>query len=142
MSGGLRSAIGNISASSDARPRESLRHSAWRLAPACWKAHYYASVSEYRPRTKVDKHDKIPSPCIDVCEDIGKRCIACGRSKKDKKRWKKAEGREEKMELLRKCLETTQEIGTQQLWIREYRRRCAKKGADCPLDELMAQAEA
>jgi predicted Fe-S protein YdhL (DUF1289 family) len=89
----------------------------------------------------VSKHEKIPSPCIDVCEDIGKRCIACGRSKKDKKAWKKADDREEKLMLLRKCLEMTREIGTQQLWIREYRKRCMKKGAECLLDQLMADAE-
>ena len=89
----------------------------------------------------MSKHEKIPSPCIDVCEDIGKRCIACGRSKKDKKAWKKADDREEKLMLLRKCLEMTREIGTQQLWIREYRKRCMKKGAECLLDQLMADAE-
>jgi uncharacterized protein len=89
----------------------------------------------------VSKHEKIPSPCIDVCEDIGKRCIACGRSKKDKKAWKKADDREEKLMLLKKCLEMTQEIGTQALWVREYRKRCMKKGAECLLDQLMADAE-
>jgi predicted Fe-S protein YdhL (DUF1289 family) len=89
----------------------------------------------------VSKHEKIPSPCIDVCEDIGKWCIACGRSKKDKKAWKKADDREEKLMLLRKCLDMTREIGTQQLWIREYRKRCMKKGAECLLDQLMADAE-
>jgi predicted Fe-S protein YdhL (DUF1289 family) len=84
----------------------------------------------------VDKYYKIPSPCIDICEDIDKRCIACGRRKKDKKAWKKAERPEEKLMLLRACLETTREIGTQALWIREYRRKCLKKGAVCPLDDM------
>jgi len=89
----------------------------------------------------LSKHDKIPSPCIDVCEDIGKRCLACGRTKKEKKAWKKAEGRDEKLELLKDCLEATKEIGTRELWVREYRKRCMKKGAPCVLDELMADAE-
>lgn len=89
----------------------------------------------------MDKHHKIPSPCIDVCEDMHKRCIACGRSKKDKKAWKRAEGREEKLMLIKQCLDATKEIGTQELWIREYRRRCMKKGADCPLDEILAEAD-
>jgi predicted Fe-S protein YdhL (DUF1289 family) len=89
----------------------------------------------------VDKVDKIPSPCIDVCEDIGKRCIACGRSKKDKKAWKKTDDRDEKLAMLRDCLEFTAEIGTQQLWVREYRRKCMKKGVDCPLDALLVDAE-
>ncbi len=88
----------------------------------------------------MDKLHKIPSPCIDVCEDIHKRCIACGRNKREKKAWKKADGREEKLMMLRECLNATREIGTQELWMREYRRKCMKKGVDCPLDELLAEA--
>jgi uncharacterized protein len=88
----------------------------------------------------VDKFDRIPSPCIDVCEDMHKRCIACGRSKRDKKAWKKADDREEKLTMLRECLEATAAIGTQQLWIREYRRKCMKKGVDCPLDDILVEA--
>lgn len=90
----------------------------------------------------MSKHDKIPSPCIDICEDLHKVCIACGRTKQEKKAWKKTEDRDEKMDLLRQCLEATKRIGTQELWMREYRRRCEKKGAECPLDELLASAEA
>lgn len=82
------------------------------------------------------KDHKIPSPCIDVCEDIRGVCIGCGRTKKDKKAWKKAETEEELLELLRECLEKTAEIGTQQLWLREYRRKCMKKGAAFPLERL------
>ena len=89
----------------------------------------------------MDKYDKIPSPCIDVCEDMHKRCIACGRSKQDKKAWKKTDDRSEKLAMLRECLDNTAEIGTQQLWMREYRRKCMKKGVECPLDEIMADAE-
>ncbi len=89
----------------------------------------------------MDKLDKIPSPCIDICEDMHKRCIACGRSKKDKTAWKKTDDRDEKLEMLRECLDFTAEIGTQQLWVREYRRKCMKKGVDCPLDELLAETE-
>jgi uncharacterized protein len=70
-----------------------------------------------------------------------KRCIACGRSKRDKKAWKKADDREEKLMMLRECLEATAEIGTQQLWIREYRRKCVKKGVDCPLDDILVEAQ-
>ena len=93
-------------------------------------------------RTKVDSEYKIPSPCVDVCEDIHKRCIACGRSKREKKAWKKADGPEEKLELLRNCLQATRAIGTQELWIREYRRKCRKKGVTCPLDDLKHPVDA
>lgn len=79
------------------------------------------------------KHKKVPSPCIDVCEDIRGVCIGCGRTKKDRKAWKKADTDEERLPLVEACLEKTEEMGTQQLWLREYRRKCAKKGAAWPL---------
>jgi predicted Fe-S protein YdhL (DUF1289 family) len=84
------------------------------------------------------KHGKIPSPCIDVCEDIRGVCIGCGRTKKDQKAWKKAESGAERLALVAACIDATARIGTQTLWLREYRRKCVKKGADCPLDELGA----
>ncbi|HEY7644178.1 MAG TPA: DUF1289 domain-containing protein [Hyphomicrobiales bacterium] len=82
------------------------------------------------------KHKKVPSPCIDVCEDIRGVCIGCGRTKKDRKAWKKADTDEERLALVEACLEKTEEMGTQQLWLREYRRKCVKKGAAWPLKEV------
>jgi len=38
------------------------------------------------------------------------------------------------MALVEVCLEKTGEMGTQQLWLREYRRKCVKKGAAWPLN--------
>jgi len=73
--------------------------------------------------------ERIPSPCIDICKDIRGACIACGRTKKDKKAWKKAESDGERIALLQECMEKTADIGTQELWLREYRRKCVKKGA-------------
>ncbi|WP_170936979.1 MULTISPECIES: DUF1289 domain-containing protein [Rhodomicrobium] len=84
----------------------------------------------------MDKYRKIPSPCIDVCEDIRGVCIGCGRTKKDQKAWKRADSNEERLEMVRDCVEATARIGTQQLWLREYRRKCMKKGADWPLDDI------
>jgi predicted Fe-S protein YdhL (DUF1289 family) len=87
------------------------------------------------------KKAKIPSPCIDICKDKGGVCIACGRSKKDEKAWKYAESEKEKLALLRDCLDKTDAIGTRAFWEREYRRKCAKKGLDCPLDWLEEEPE-
>lgn len=84
------------------------------------------------------KHKKIPSPCIDVCEEIRGVCIGCGRTKKQQKAWKKAETDAERFSLVAACIDGTAMIGTQTLWLREYRRKCVKKGADCPLDEMGA----
>ena len=84
------------------------------------------------------KHNKVPSPCIDVCEEIRGVCIGCGRTKKEQKAWKKADTNAERLALVEACIGATVRIGTQTLWLREYRRKCVKKGADCPLDELGA----
>jgi predicted Fe-S protein YdhL (DUF1289 family) len=81
------------------------------------------------------KHGKIPSPCIDVCEDIRGVCIGCGRTKKEKKAWKKAETFTDRLTLVGACIESTARIGTQGLWLREYRLKCVKKGADWPFSE-------
>lgn len=61
-------------------------------------------------------------------------CIGCGRTKKDEKAWKHAETAEEKLDLLRQCLQKTEALGTRGFWEAEYRRKCRKKGLDCPLD--------
>ncbi len=63
-------------------------------------------------------------------------CIGCGRTKKDEKAWKRAETAEEKLELLQQCLQKTEDLGTRRFWEAEYRRKCAKKGLDCPLDYM------
>jgi predicted Fe-S protein YdhL (DUF1289 family) len=89
------------------------------------------------------KKNKIPSPCIDICKDIRGVCIGCGRTKKDEKAWKKAGSDEERLELLRQCLKKTARIGTQKLWLRQYKRKCLKKGAPWLIDELVcANADA
>jgi predicted Fe-S protein YdhL (DUF1289 family) len=85
---------------------------------------------------KKDKGDRIPSPCIDICKDKHGVCIACGRTDGDKKRWKKAEADTEQLQLLAACVARTEEIGTRVMWEREYRRKCRKKGVECPLDTL------
>lgn len=85
------------------------------------------------------KKAKIPSPCIDICKDRDGVCIACGRTKKEEKAWKYADGEREKLALLRQCVEKTGMIGTRAFWEREYRRKCEKKGLECPLDWLSAE---
>lgn len=78
-------------------------------------------------------NDRIPSPCIDICKDIRGVCIGCGRVKKDKKAWKKAKTDAERLELIKDTLKKAAAMGTGELWLREYRRKCLRKGADVPL---------
>jgi uncharacterized protein len=84
----------------------------------------------------LSKKNKVPSPCIDICKDKHGACIACGRDKVDLRAWKDAESRTEKLALIAKCVAETEKIGTRVFWEREYRRKCVKKGAPCPLDSL------
>lgn len=86
----------------------------------------------------MSKYDKIPSPCIDICKDIRDVCVGCGRTKKEQKAWKRADSDKERLALLRDCLETTERMGVQAMWLREYRRKCIKKGAERVLKELDA----
>lgn len=83
-----------------------------------------------------DKSDKVPSPCIDICEDIRGVCVGCGRTKRDKKAWKKAETMAERLALVEDCLEKATEFGVQGVWLREYRRKCQKKGYRGPLGKI------
>ena len=84
---------------------------------------------------KKDK-DRTPSPWIDICEDLRGVCIACGRVKSDKKAWKKATSEAEKLALIEETVEKVAEMGTREFWLREYRRKCLKKGADLVLARL------
>lgn len=80
---------------------------------------------------------KAPSPCIDVCKFRDKgHCIGCQMTKPEKKRFKKLKGKAEIrpfFEMLSERLVSKDRYG---YWSRMYRRRCERKGADCPLDKL------
>ncbi len=80
------------------------------------------------------KSEKIPSPCIDICEYRAGTCVGCGRTKKQKKEWKSADTPEEQLALVRECADSAREFGVYGLWEREYRRKCRKKGVAFPLD--------
>lgn len=86
----------------------------------------------------MSKKDKLPSPCVGICKDKRGVCIACGRTEDEEKAWKRADSREEKLALLAACAVNTNQIGTRRFWEAEYRRKCAKKGVECPLDVLNA----
>ncbi len=78
---------------------------------------------------------KVPSPCIDVCKfkNAG-HCVGCGMTKKQKKKFKRLDGKKAKRAFIGGLRAQQSEIGLEANWERAYRRRCAKKGVDCPLD--------
>lgn len=82
---------------------------------------------------------KIPSPCIDVCKfKLEGHCIGCGMTKKTKKQFKKLGGRKPARAFLSTLIETQAKVGVKTRgWEKGYRKRCAKKGVDCPLDGVI-----
>lgn len=83
---------------------------------------------------------KVPSPCIDVCKfkNAG-RCVGCGMTKKQKKKFKRLKGRKAKRQFIEELRVQQLEVGLKANWERAYRRRCEKKGVECPLDRPAAR---
>lgn len=83
---------------------------------------------------------KVPNPCIDVCKYKmkGGHCIGCGMTKSDKKRFKKLDGKKAKRAFLSDLLEQQTRVGKKGFpaWREAYRKKCQKKGVDCPIDAL------
>jgi len=82
------------------------------------------------------KGDKLPSPCIDICKDKRGVCVGCGRTKKHKKAWKDAGSDAVREALILECADAAKLLGIYEFWAGEYRRKCHKKGRECPLDQL------
>lgn len=82
---------------------------------------------------------KIPSPCIDVCKYKNKGyCIGCGMTKGQKKEFKKLDKKKHKFAFIVDLVRQQERVGKYKHWVAEYRRKCKKKGVDCPLDALEA----
>lgn len=80
---------------------------------------------------------KVPSPCIDVCKYKNKGyCIGCGMTKSQKKEFKGLEKKKHKRAFLADLLRQQARVGKYKHWEPEYRRKCKKKGIECPLDVL------
>jgi predicted Fe-S protein YdhL (DUF1289 family) len=78
---------------------------------------------------------KVPSPCIHVCKfKLAGHCVGCGMTKKQKKNFKRLKGRKAKRAFIAALRVQQSEIGLKTNWERAYRRRCEKKGLECPLD--------
>jgi len=78
---------------------------------------------------------KVPSPCVDVCKFKHQRhCLGCGMTKKQKKAFKRLNGRKTRVKFLEALVEQHAEIGLRANWLRSYRRRCGKKGIACPIE--------
>ena len=80
---------------------------------------------------------KAPSPCISVCKfrDEG-HCIGCGMTKREKKQFKRLDGKVPRRAFFVMLVDRLQGNGRLAYWERMYRRRCERKGRPCPLDKL------
>jgi len=76
---------------------------------------------------------KLLSPCIDVCKfkNAG-HCLGCGMTKKQKKKFKRLDGKKAKRRFIEALRTQQQDVGLKADWERAYRRRYAKKGAEYP----------
>ncbi|MEL6374644.1 MAG: DUF1289 domain-containing protein [Pseudomonadota bacterium] len=78
---------------------------------------------------------KVPSPCVDVCKfKLNGHCLGCGMTKRQKKSFKKLDGKKKKRIFLRQLIDQQADIGLKANWLRSYRRKCDKKGIEFPLD--------
>ena len=86
---------------------------------------------------------KVPSPCIDVCKYKNRGyCIGCGMTERQKKEFKRLDGSKAKRAFLTDLVDQQATVGKYRHWEPEYRRKCRKKGVECPLDALPPRAEA
>lgn len=85
---------------------------------------------------------KPPSPCIDVCKyKLKGHCIACGMTKAQKTRVKRLDRGADRRAFLRALLAQQQSLGRSfDGWAIAYRRKCARKGKPCALDEFATEA--
>jgi hypothetical protein len=65
---------------------------------------------------------------------ILKLCVGCGMTKKQKKKFKRLKGRKAKRQVIEALRAQQLEVGLKANWERAYRRRCEKKGVECPID--------
>ncbi|MEO1001367.1 MAG: DUF1289 domain-containing protein [Pseudomonadota bacterium] len=79
---------------------------------------------------------KLPSPCIDVCKyRMRGHCIACSMTKAQKKAFKKIDGGKKRRAFVEMLIAQQEMLGGRfKGWAGAYRRKCAKKAVECPLD--------
>lgn len=78
---------------------------------------------------------KLPSPCIDVCKFKREgRCIGCSMTKREKKGFKKLDGGKQRRRFVEALMERQSVMGKYTHWAPAYRKKCAKKTVDCPID--------
>lgn len=77
-----------------------------------------------------------PRPCVGVCKFDGEGgCVGCSMTKREKKSSKKLRGKSRKRPFFELLVGRLAELRRLRYWSKMYRRKCARKGARCPLDK-------
>ena len=80
---------------------------------------------------------RAPTPCVKICKfDGAGLCKGCSMTRSEKKDSKRMEAKSDKQALLRLLVARLEGLGRLHYWTRMYRRKCERRGVDCPLDKL------
>lgn len=79
-----------------------------------------------------------PSPCIDVCKyKLRGHCIGCAMTKMQRDAAERLRDEADRRAFVRALLAQQQALGDRfRGWATAYRRKCARAGVACPLDEI------
>lgn len=78
---------------------------------------------------------KIPSPCIDVCKYKREgHCIGCAMTKAQNSLYKSLKKPAHKTAFIEMLMTQQDQLGKYQHWRKEYKKKCAKKGASLPVE--------
>lgn len=76
---------------------------------------------------------KPPSPCIDICKfKLDGHCLGCGMTKKQKKTFKKLDGKKDKTRFIVELMDQQSKLGKFNHWTKLYQRKCDKKAVAFP----------
>ncbi len=83
-----------------------------------------------------------PTPCVGVCKFDGDGCcVGCAMTKTERKACKRLRGKSRKRPFFELLIARLGDLGRLRYWSKMYRRKCERKGAECPLDKLGMRQE-
>nr|WP_192843012.1 DUF1289 domain-containing protein [Aureimonas frigidaquae]BAT27794.1 hypothetical protein [Aureimonas frigidaquae] len=83
-----------------------------------------------------DSWSTAPSPCVDICKYKRQgRCVGCTMTKAEKDAFPQSGSAEMKRDFILRVVERVSLERNPAFWAMAYRRKCAKEGVPCPLDE-------
>jgi predicted Fe-S protein YdhL (DUF1289 family) len=85
---------------------------------------------------------KAPTPCVSICKfDDDGLCIGCAMTRREKKAVKRMDKKSVKRPYFQLLMARLESLGRLAYWTRMYRRKCERKEAACPLDNLAPRSK-